>query len=460
MPKKFQQLAITKLDNFVFGHSPFPVQLKNGLTIGAGEVYPEINFTLPGMGINADTLPEVRNQYSQMIGEITKRAVELHATGFSVEFELLPDLTLNPEWGAEITKILREKLDEIEQKEHIKTCLRVTPNDIREFARPPLMRHGKYVDDMFRCFDLCAQAGADLLAIESTGGKEIHDEAIIKGDLNLSVFALGILGSRDMNFLWEKVVSISRKYDIIPSGDSACGFGNTAMVLAEQHFIPRIWAALIRVMTVPRSLVAFEQGALGPNKDCAYEGVYIKAITGAPIALEGAEAACAHLSQIGNIAKAVPDLWSNESVQNTKLLSANAPTVSMEQLIYATRLMNGATAKGKESALALRDLFIDSDSALDVQAYVLRPDVVLNLSKQIIAEPTAYLRTRTAVLATLDCFRKALDTGAITLSRVELRWLDNLSKQADSLPLSEEEFIEQMRPSLDMAKVNLSEYEL
>jgi methanol--5-hydroxybenzimidazolylcobamide Co-methyltransferase len=232
------------------------------------------------------------------------------------------------------------------------------------------------------------------------------------------------------------------------------------MVLAEQHFIPRIWAALIRVMTVPRSLVAFEQGALGPNKDCAYEGVYIKAITGAPIALEGAEAACAHLSQIGNIAKAVPDLWSNESVQNTKLLSANAPTVSMEQLIYATRLMNGATAKGKESALALRDLFIDSDSALDVQAYVLRPDVVLNLSKQIIAEPTAYLRTRTAVLATLDCFRKALDTGAITLSRVELRWLDNLSKQADSLPLSEEEFIEQMRPSLDMAKVNLSEYEL
>jgi methanol--5-hydroxybenzimidazolylcobamide Co-methyltransferase len=322
------------------------------------------------------------------------------------------------------------------------------------------MRHGKYVDDMFRCFDLCAQAGADLLAIESTGGKEIHDEAIIKGDLNLSVFALGILGSRDMNFLWEKVVSISRKYDIIPSGDSACGFGNTAMVLAEQHFIPRIWAALIRVMTVPRSLVAFEQGALGPNKDCAYEGVYIKAITGAPIALEGAEAACAHLSQIGNIAKAVPDLWSNESVQNTKLLSANAPTVSMEQLIYATRLMNGATAKGKESALALRDLFIDSDSALDVQAYVLRPDVVLNLSKQIIAEPTAYLRTRTAVLATLDCFRKALDTGAITLSRVELRWLDNLSKQADSLPLSEEEFIEQMRPSLDMAKVNLSEYEL
>ena len=460
MPKKFQQLAITDLNDFVFGHSPYPVQLKNGFTIGAGEVYPEINFTLPNMGINADTMPEVCNQYTQMINDVTKRAVELHATGFSVEFELLPDLTLNPEWGAEITKILREKLDEIEQKEAIKTCLRVTPNDIREFAQPPLLQHGKYVEDMFRCFHLCAQAGADLLAIESTGGKEIHDDAIIKGDLNLSVFALGILASRDMKTLWEKIVSISREYDIIPSGDSACGFGNTAMVLAEQHFIPRIWAALIRVMTVPRSLVAFEQGAVGPNKDCAYEGVYIKAITGTPIALEGAEAACAHLSQIGNIAKAVPDLWSNESVQNVKLLAASAPTVSMEQLIYATRLMNGATSKGKKSALALRDLFIDSDSAMDIQAYVLRPDVVLNLSKQIIAEPTAYLRTRTAALAALDCFRKANNSGDITLSRVELRWLDTLSKQADSLPISEEKFIEQMKPALDMAKVNLSEYDL
>jgi hypothetical protein len=40
--------------------------------------------------------------------------------------------------------------------------------------------------------------------------------------------------------------------------------------------------------------------------------------------------------------------------------------------------------KGKGSALALRDLFIDSDSAGDVQAYILRPDGALALSRQII----------------------------------------------------------------------------
>jgi len=80
------------------------------------------------------------------------------------------------------------------------------------------------------------------------------------------------------------------------------------MVLAEQHYIPRVWAALVRVMTVPRSLIAFEQGAVGPNKDCAYEGPYIKAITGCPISLEGSEASVAHLSPIGNITRSVPDL--------------------------------------------------------------------------------------------------------------------------------------------------------
>jgi len=61
------------------------------------------------------------------------------------------------------------------------------------------------------------------------------------------------------------------------------------MTLAEMRHIPRVWAALIRVLTVARSLVAFERGAIGPGKDCAYEGTYIKAITGYPIAMEGSE---------------------------------------------------------------------------------------------------------------------------------------------------------------------------
>ena len=456
--KIFSALAISDLDQFVYGRCPNPLKLKNGLVIGGGEVYPELNFTLDQMIIDAESMSKVCSEYTQMISGVCTRSAELHASGLVVEFELLPDLTLTPEWGAEVTKILRDTLDETQAKHGIKTALRVTPNDIREFSRPPLMRQGEYVEKMLRSFTLCAQAGADMFSIESTGGKEVHDDAILNGDLPLSVFALGILGSRDMAYLWEQIVKISAEYDVVPAGDSACGFGNTAMVLAEQRFIPKVWAAVIRVMTVARSLVAFEQGAVGPNKDCAYEGPYIKAITGYPISLEGAEAACAHLSPIGNIAKAVPDLWSNESVQNVKLLGAMAPTVSLEQLVYATRLMNTASRNGTAAALTLRDWWVESDSAFDPQAYVLRPDVVLAIAGDIIAEPTPYLRTRRAALSVLDHLRQAHAGGAFPLSRVELRWLDTLSSQSDELPEDEDEFIASMVQRVNREKVNLSEY--
>jgi methanol--5-hydroxybenzimidazolylcobamide Co-methyltransferase len=456
----YSALAIEDIDTFLFGTSPYPVVLKNGLSIGGGQVYPEVNFTLPGMTINAETMSEVREQYLQMVTGVCNRAVELYAPGLVVEFELLPDLTLCPEWGAEITSILREELDRTEREHGLKTGLRVTPNDIREFARPPLMRHGELVETMFRCFELCAKAGADMLAIESTGGKEIHDDAILNGDLHASVFALGVLASRDMGYLWDRITEICKAYNVIPSGDSACGFANTAMVLAEGRFVPRVWAATIRVMSVARSLVAFEHGAVGPNKDCAYEGPFIKAITGCPISLEGAEAACAHLSPIGNIAKAVPDLWSNESVNNVKLLAGMAPTVSLEQLVYASRVMNRATARGRETACMLRDLWAESDASLDPQAYVLRPDIVLALSREIVDEPTPYSRTRRAATATLALLQRAVAEQELHLSKVELRWLDRLSTDAATLPENEEEFITSMIKTIDPQKVRLEEYNL
>ena len=261
-----------------------------------------------------------------------------------------------------------------------------------------------------------------------------------------------------MAFLWDHIVAIARQRGVVPAGDTACGFGNTAMMLADTRHIPKVWAAVIRVMTVARSLVAYERGAVGPGKDCGYENVYLKAITGYPMALEGAEAACAHLSPIGNIAKATADLWSNESVQNIKLLGGMAPTVSVEQLTYATRLMNVASSQGR--ALVLRDWFVASDAGLDPQAHVLRPDVVLKLAAQIVAEPTGYRRVRTAARATLAELRTAYQDGAFTLTRAEIGWLNRLSKQAEQLPEDEDEFIASVLPDLSREKVRLDQYRL
>jgi methanol--5-hydroxybenzimidazolylcobamide Co-methyltransferase len=455
--ESYDRLRITAVDDLVFGRCPRPLEV-GGLVIGGGTVYPELNFTLPPMAVKEATMPEVLGEYRQMADEACARAASLEVPGLVVEVELLPELTRAPRWGAEVTAVVRERLDAYRSSHGLLSALRVTPNDNRDFVRPPLMRRGEELEHMVASFELCAQAGADMLAVESTGGKEVHDDALLNGDVPAAVFALGVLAARDMAYLWDLVVGVARSQHVVAAGDSACGFGNTAMALATGGYIPRVWAAAVRVMTVPRSLVAYERGAVGPSKDCAYEGPFLKAVTGYPIAMEGAEAACAHQSPVGNIARAAADLWSNESVQNVKLLGGMAPTVSMEQLAYATRLMNVAAAHGKE--VQLRDWFVESDAGLDPQAHVLRPDVVLELAAEIVAEPTPYLRTRRAAHAVMDALRRAAGEGAFSLSRPEQRWLGRLSAQVEELPEDEGCFIDQMLGHVDTDKVRLDEYDL
>ena len=66
-----------------------------------------------------------------------------------------------------------------------------------------------------------------------------------------------------MKFLWKNISDICKANGSLPAGDSACGFGNTAMVLAERGMIPKVFAAVVRVATVARALAAFEEGAVG-----------------------------------------------------------------------------------------------------------------------------------------------------------------------------------------------------
>jgi len=444
----YRSLAVKSVDELVYGTAPNPITVGRGLQIGAGTVVPEINFTLPPIEINESTWSEIRGQYASMIREICARAVALESPGLLVEFETLPPMTMYPEWGAEITSILSETIRETEQRHGLKCALRLTPNDNRDHIRPPRMRSGEHWEAMCRLFDLAAPSGADLLAIESTGGKEICDQGLMNADLHTMIFALGVLAPRDMEFLWSHIVGVCRSGGITPSGDTACGFANTAMVLAEQKMVPRVFAAAVRVASVPRGLVAYECGAVGPSKDCAYEGPYIKAITGSPISMEGRSAACAHLSHVGNISQAVCDCWSNESVQNVRLLSASAPVVSLEQLVYDCRLLNRAGSGAPADRLKMRDWLVDSDSALDPQAYVLRPDVVMRISRQIVAETNPYLRTRTATLAAFEEIRNARASGEVHIAANELKWLDRLSKEADSLPDTEAAMCELMHDRL------------
>lgn len=454
----YSKLAYTSLNDFLYGVAPNPIKTKNGLIIGGGEIYPEVNFTLPPMDINEGTMPEVLSIYKDMIQGVLKRARELYVPGLVVEVELLPPMTENPKWGIAVNNVVRTAMFEHEAKYGLKSALRITPNDIREINRPPIMRSGRIWESMLETFEGCAKGGADFLAIESTGGKEIHDDALVNADLRTVIFSLGVLGVRDMRFLWKNISRIAKETGSISAGDSACGFGNTAMVLSERGFIPKVFASVVRVATVARALVAMEEGAVGPSKDCAYEGAYLKAIAGVPISMEGKSAACAHFSPIGNIAAAVADLWSNESVQQTKLLSDMAPIVSTEQLVYDCRLMNEATKKG--FAVNFRDLLTDSDAKYDPQAYVLRPDVVFDISSQIVKVADPFLRTKLSAQIAIEKVKKAIDNKEIYIEDREYGWLDIMSQQIEDIPEDEEKFWHEIKGELDMTKFIPSEYGL
>jgi methanol--5-hydroxybenzimidazolylcobamide Co-methyltransferase len=441
MSKIYHTLDVAGPEELVFGRAPRPVRCGLDLVIGAGVVFPEVNFTLPAIEVNSQNWPTIVEHYHEMAGDILKRAIALAVPGIVLEFELLPPMTENPEWGAELTALLHRHLLDAHEKSGLRSALRVTPTDIREQGKPPLLRSGAPWAQLKRSFERCIQEGADIVSIESIGGKEVHDPALMYGDLQAMVFALGVLAPRDMRWLWREIDGLCAAAGgtAVPGGDSACGFANTAMQLAHQKMLPEVLAAVVRAMSAGRSLVAFENGAVGPSKDCAYEGPVIKAITGCSISMEGKSASCAHFSPIGNIASAMCDLWSNESVQNVRLLSGSAPEAFTELLVYDCRLMNAATAKGQ--AIALRDCMVESDEWLSPQAAVLSPAATCRIARAIADAEGDYRRTIAAGQAAVSILREGLAEGKLHLSAKERQWLERIGRELSEMPESEEELL-------------------
>lgn len=455
---QFKQLAIENPKDLVFGRAPRPVTTSHGVSIGNGEVVPELNFTLPQMAVNAETRSQVVEQYRQIIDGALKRCRALRQQRVVFEFETLLEMTLDPSLGTEIVRVMRDLCDEAERRDGIKSTIRLTPNDTRDFDRPVKMRSSDKISAMMELFETGAQAGGDLLSIESTGGKELHDDALLYCDIRGIVFSLAVLGVRDMHFLWRKIVDVAAGAGRSAGGDTACGFANTAMVLAEKQYVPRIVAAVDRVASIPRSLAAFEEGAVGPDKDCGYEGPFMKAIAGIPISMEGKTAACAHLSSVGNIPAACCDMWSNESVTNMKLLSDMAPTVYLEQLIYDTRLMNTAISRG--TSPELQSLFIESDVHFDPQAFILAPENVIPIAEAVVSADNAVAATVAAIDTALTRIEEATNEGRLHLDDREATWIPMIRDQLGTIPLSEDAFVAEMEGEIDSSVVTLSEYGL
>jgi methanol--5-hydroxybenzimidazolylcobamide Co-methyltransferase len=137
------------------------------------------------------------------------------------------------------------------------------------------------------------------------------------------------------------------------------------------------------------------------------------------------------------------DLWSNESVQNVRLLSGNAPEVFTELLVYDCRLMNAA-ASSKDGALQMRDWMTLSDEWLSPQAAVLSPDATIKIAAAIVGADSPYHRTIAAGRAAVEILDDGIAHEKLRLSNKEQKWLTRISDTLDSLPEDEGNLIEDM----------------
>jgi methanol--5-hydroxybenzimidazolylcobamide Co-methyltransferase len=176
--------------------------------------------------------------------------------------------------------------------------------------------------------------------------------------------------------------------------------------------------------------------------------------------MEGRTSACAHTSPVGNVASACCDLWSNESVQNVKLLAGLAPVVYMEQLQYDVRLFNQAIKEGHDSILTLQRLHVASDRYLDPQAFVLAPDVVVEVSKEMVRGENYIDATKRGCIKGIELIEQAVADGTLMNDPKETMWISMLKDDIASIPADESEFVAEIMPTIEEGKVLLEEYGL
>lgn len=430
-------MAYSSAEEMIFGIALKPVETRRGLKIGGGYVIPEL-VPHPRSG-SEKTIKTLLREFERANGDALERCVSVGHPRVVIENEHVFQMTHNPEWGEGIAAQTVQQMDEYKEKYGLEAAYRSTIADIR---KPDMvhMRDSDRVRKILESFDACAQH-ADMVAIESMGGKEIFDYSIIRSDIAGLLFSQAVLGGRDMEWLWRQIVGIAQKHGCIASGDTDCAQANTAMFMAGGFLskdIPHTLAALSRAIGVSKTLVAYECGATGPGKDCAYENPIIKAITGVPISTEGKTSACAHSALCGNVMAAVCDLWANEAVEYHALFGGTTPAVFVEMLGYDAALMNTSIALGYEKQL--QACLVNSDRYRDPQSFILCPDNAWAIGKAITDNPESlYARARAGAIR---CGELILGDAQLRLTASELDSLRRYMKEMESLPNKEADFID------------------
>ncbi|MDV0445413.1 hypothetical protein MmiAt1_09900 [Methanimicrococcus sp. At1] len=439
---RYTKMAYANADEMTFGRAKFPVKGGLGLEIGAGYTIPELNYApRPQAGVSKEALVK---EYERITKDAMARIVQIGAPAVVLETEHVQQMSNNPSWGAEVAHVQKTILEEYHEEYGVKCGLRHTIGDIRE-DRDYLALRGPKNDVMLEAFEQCAKQGADFLSIESMGGKEVFDYAIVRDDIAGVLFGIGVLGTSDMEFVWQNIADIAKKTGRIAAGDTDCAQANTAMFIAGgllDKNLAHTTAIVARCISAARTLAAYESGATGPGKDCGYENTIVKSIAGVPITQEGKSSTCAHSDVMGNLTMQCCDMWSNESVEYHGEFGGTTVQVWVETLAYDCSLMNTALKTGNEKLL--RDLFALSDKYRDPQGYVLAYENAYRVGEAIAKNGNdTYLRAKAAAEECCKILDEGVKGGKLSLTKFELNALDAVKKDLAALPTEKAKFVDE-----------------
>ena len=441
---RYTSMAYKDADELVFGHAQQPVSYGFGIKIGAGYVIPEINYA-PRPGAEKDS-EKLRKEYVDYISkDILNRAV---TAGF-------PNVQLETEW---VSQMNQEKLSApvvegqkaICEKYHeeygVNCAVRHTIPDQREADEglKPGMGGRSYPEKLFECAEIACENGADNLSCETVGGKEFADYAVTNGDITAFLFGVGYLGSLDMTYVWQEFADIAKKNKAVAGGDTNCSGANVSMFMAGgflDNDVQKTFSAVTRCISAARTLAAWESGAVGPDKDCGYEGIICKAIAGKPTAQEGKNCQCAHCDLQGNLIAQACDLWSNESVEYHPEFGGPSVQCWLGSIGYEAALMNTAIQLGQEKTL--RDLYMYADRTRGPEGYVLAYDNAYKVG-QAIAENgnDLYLRAKAAGLTGAKIIMNGYETKELALTNKQLDTLKSIIKTLEGLTDETDKIVE------------------
>ena len=434
---RYDKMAYGSAAEMIFGSAKHPITYGRDFSVGAGYVYPElVPHPRPGSEKSQKSLVK---EYEKMVVDVLDRCVAIGMPGIQIELEHVYQMTKNPEWGGEIAAQTKRLMEDYHRKYGLKSAIRATIADYRKPDEEKVW-DSEALKVMLQAFEASAAGGADNLSIETVGGKEVTDYTIVRQDIRGVLFGIGVLGSLDMEHLWSKIVAIAKKHGATPGGDTNCAQANVAMFMAggyQDRSVPHTFAALTRSIAAARSLVAYEQGAKGPSKDCGYEDPIIKAISGVPIAMEGKTSACAHSDLVGNLAAACCDLWSNEAVEYHDMFGGTSVAVFTEILGYDVAMMNTSIDLGK--AKDLQDILVASDKYRGMHGFILAPDNAYKIGQAIVANSQSYYaRARAAAIKAGELMQQ---DSKLLMSSFEREALDSSMRTLESLPDKEDDFI-------------------